>query len=771
LAISQLTHDPGAGKMAALRLDRHRDDQRQTKTEGVTMQARRLTARRVASMMLAPALLATACNDGFDGSPDRHALDTSAAPVQGSLFAAADEAARSAAAELGMKHLFDNEAVYLAGVDAIWTTAVQIDELGMAHTRVMQTQGGVPVWGGEAIVHLTPAGQVAGVTDTLVQNVSVDTNPRLDAERALDLALIHFGDARRLTQEPEVELLVLRRDGNDHLAWRVQLARLDGGGQPSMPVYFIDAHSGDRILSFDNLKTASLSDADKRTHDMNNGTSYSASPIADSSDEVANDAHVHAGHTLDYFLSKHNRDSFDGDGTLVRSYVHYGNDFVNAFWNGSVLTYGDGDGVRSGPLVGLDVIAHEFTHGVTEHSANLIYEGQSGALNEASSDILAAAVEAHVEGINEGTYEVGEDFWLEAPALRFMYNPTQDGKSRDHFSTRYTGFEDNGGVHMNSGIANLYFYMLAEGGQHPNPAHRVAPVTAIGLQPAANIWYRALTQYMTSSTSFSGARTATINAATDLFGATSDQVCQVKNAWAEVGVGASCNAAPPPPPPPTPVLQNGVPVTGLGASTGTMLTFTMDVPAGASNLVFQISGGSGDADMYVRFGAPPTTSTYDCRPYRSGNNESCTFATPSAGTWHVGVRAFSTFSGVTLRGSFSGGGAGWSGSATPNLPLVDNGQACHTLAVAGTGNASDVKLDIAGTHAYRSILRGTLAHNGTTVAAFPTGTFGNGAGSFSFTGRAVAGLGGSASGDWTLCIVDTDAFGDTGTLTSWSVHN
>jgi serine protease len=197
------------------------------------------------------------------------------------------------------------------------------------------------------------------------------------------------------------------------------------------------------------------------------------------------------------------------------------------------------------------------------------------------------------------------------------------------------------------------------------------------------------------------------------------------------------------------------------------------VPAGASDLSFQMSGGTGDADLYVRFGSPPTTSSYDCRPYRNGNSESCPFAAPTAGTWHVGVRAYSAFSGVTLVGSFNGGGGGtgWSGSATPNLALVDNGQACHTLSVTGSGDAADVKLDIAGNHAYRSILRGTLAHNGTTVAAFPTNTFANGSGSFSFTGRAVAGLSGSASGDWTLCIIDTDAFGDTGTLASWSVHN
>jgi subtilisin-like proprotein convertase family protein len=113
----------------------------------------------------------------------------------------------------------------------------------------------------------------------------------------------------------------------------------------------------------------------------------------------------------------------------------------------------------------------------------------------------------------------------------------------------------------------------------------------------------------------------------------------------------------------------------------------------------------------------------------------------------------------------------WSGSATPNLPTIDNGSACTSLTVASTGDASVAKLDVSGRHDFRSILRGTLAHNGTTVAAFPTATFPTGSGTFAFTGRAVTGLSGDASGTWTLCVVDTDAFGDTGVLNSWSVHD
>jgi serine protease len=115
---------------------------------------------------------------------------------------------------------------------------------------------------------------------------------------------------------------------------------------------------------------------------------------------------------------------------------------------------------------------------------------------------------------------------------------------------------------------------------------------------------------------------------------------------------------PPPPPPPGGVLTKGVPVTGLSGSTGDWLHYTLDVPAGSSNLAFTISGGTGDADLYVKFGSQPTTTSYDCRPYKSGNSETCSFAAPSAGTWHVSLRAYTSFSGVSLVGDYAAGGGG-----------------------------------------------------------------------------------------------------------------
>ncbi|MEW4367530.1 pre-peptidase C-terminal domain-containing protein, partial [Aliikangiella maris] len=182
-----------------------------------------------------------------------------------------------------------------------------------------------------------------------------------------------------------------------------------------------------------------------------------------------------------------------------------------------------------------------------------------------------------------------------------------------------------------------------------------AQVPGIGMAKAEKIFYRALTTYMNQNTQFSGARTATANAANDLYGAAEKNA--VETAWCAVGVG-SCPTGNPPPPPPPPggsdQLQNGVAKTGLGASSGQELLFTFEVPSGATDIKFDMSGGTGDADLYVKFGSAPTDSSYDCRPYKSGNAESCT-GSQTGGTYYVRLKAYSTFSGVSIKASYVGG--------------------------------------------------------------------------------------------------------------------
>ncbi|MCP3796041.1 M4 family metallopeptidase [Paenibacillus sp. CH40] len=244
-------------------------------------------------------------------------------------------------------------------------------------------------------------------------------------------------------------------------------------------------------------------------------------------DPAGVDAHAYAAKTYDYYKSKFGRNSIDGRGLQLRSTVHYGSRYNNAFWNGSQMTYGDGDGSTFIAFSGdPDVVGHELTHGVTEYTSNLEYYGESGALNEAFSDIIG-------NDIQRKNWLVGDDIYtpnIAGDALRSMSNPTLYDQP-DHYSDLYTGSSDNGGVHTNSGIINKAYYLLAQGGTF----HGVA-VNGIGRDAAVQIYYSAFTNYLTSSSDFSNARAAVIQAANDLYGANSAQATAAAKSFDAVGV-------------------------------------------------------------------------------------------------------------------------------------------------------------------------------------------------------------------------------------------
>jgi hypothetical protein len=298
--------------------------------------------------------------------------------------------------------------------------------------------------------------------------------------------------------------------------------------------------------------------------------------------------------------------------------VHYDRNYVNAFWNGSVLTYGDGDGVISDALTTLDVVAHELSHGVTEFTAGLIYQNESGALNEATSDIFAAATEA------KQTDATFESIWYVG---RYMNDPKAAGDF-DYYPTRYTGTDDNGGVHWNSGIANLFFHLLSEGGSHPRVGGGPT-VAKIGIENAGKIWFKALDEGMTASTDFSAAREETVAAANALDG-TGAWAQSVNDAWDAVGV-------------PTPPNWQEVHITDnstIGTITeGTYYRTTVTLGE-LERVRFNVLASTGDADLYVRFGSAPTTQTYDCASLSAGSMESCEPAA-QAGEYHVMIHAWS----------------------------------------------------------------------------------------------------------------------------------
>ncbi|MCX2739290.1 M4 family metallopeptidase [Pontibacter anaerobius] len=286
------------------------------------------------------------------------------------------------------------------------------------------------------------------------------------------------------------------------------------------------------------------------TYDCNTGTSYTAAvDFTDgdnnwtsaehnntAKDNAALDAHWAAQKTYDYFQTKHNRNSYDNAGAKIKSYVHYDKSYENAFWNGSVMTYGDG-ATRFDALTSLDVGAHEIGHAVCSYTADLVYSNESGALNEGLSDIWGAAVEYYAAP-SKATWLIGEDIDKQRPSLRSMSNPNAESQPDTYKGTYwYSGTGDNGGVHTNSGVINYWFYILSVGQSGTNDLGVSFNISGIGIDNAAKIAYRMESVYMTSNSTYADARTYAIKSAEDLFGAGSNQVIQTTNAWNAVGVG------------------------------------------------------------------------------------------------------------------------------------------------------------------------------------------------------------------------------------------
>lgn len=524
---------------------------------------------------------------------------------------------------------------------------VEIDGLKTAHTHVRQRIGGVPVWEGEAIVHIAADGSVKGMTDALADNIAINTTPNFGEKEALRFAIGMYEGRAKLTDSPTIGLYIYRGEDRDHLVYRVETPRLDGSRGTSVPVVFVDAHTGERVDGYDNLMTGSgsslysgtvaistsqsganfyMEDTTRRqgTFNMNNtgntstGTGGTQSRYTDADDNwtatnarAGVDAHYGAAKTFDYYQTVHGRNGIDGNygpGTttaisngvsIVASRVHFGSGYNNAFWYQNMMTYGDGDGSTFTPLTTIDICGHEMTHGVTERTANLTYAKESGALNESWSDIMGSMVELYADGgvVSSDTWKIGEEAYTPGTAgdaLRRMDNPNAVGDP-DHYTLRlYQGTctasnaNDQCGVHTNSSISNHAFYLIANGGT--NRVSGVA-VTGIGGTNAAKIFYRALTTYMTASTNFAGARTATLSAATDLFGASSAQYNSVATGWCAVGVG-TCPGGSTPTPTPTPT------------PTGTELLTNGGFETSASPWV-----GSGTGYFYTASGASPHGGT------------------------------------------------------------------------------------------------------------------------------------------------------------------
>ncbi len=456
---------------------------------------------------------------------------------------------------------------------------VVLDRNGGSHVRFDRTWRGLPVVGGDFVVHQGSTGRVLGTGGKDVGTIRMSARPDLTARRAAAVA------ARRVRFEvagSTPELVVLARR-HPRLTYRVNVEGRAANGAPRGTYVFIDAHtgrtaarwpselnetgSGNSLFLGDGVPldttasggTYSMIDPVRGKNETHNGPYASSAPIFSGSDnswgvagsgtsaeDAGVDAHVGIAKTWDYYLSTFGRNGIANDGKGARSFVHDGT-YVNASWSDSCfcMKYGDGDATTYLPLVELDIAGHEMTHGVTSRTARLQYRAESGGLNEATSDIMGTNVEFFAANANDvPDYVIGEEIFRSYnPATNFirrMDQPSRDGASQNCYSSKTRTVD----VHYSSGVANHFFYLLSEGSgaktingiAYNSPTCNGLAVTGIGRDAAQRIWYRALTVYMTSTTNYAGARTATINAATDLYGASSTQVARVKSAWSAVSV-------------------------------------------------------------------------------------------------------------------------------------------------------------------------------------------------------------------------------------------
>ena len=472
-------------------------------------------------------------------------------------------------------------------------TDTVLDRSGASHVRMARTYRGLPVLGGDLVVHRAADGSYAGVSRTLNAPLRMSTTPRLSKATAQARATRPSKATRgisHLKAKGAPRLVVDAIGHRARLAWAVTTGGRHQDGTPSRMTSYVDARTGAVLRREEGIETVDgsgqslysgtvplrltqsgatyqLKDPTRGntyTTDLNNktdsilcqlfgigcqaGTTFTSSTTTFGNGTTSNrasagvDAQYGTNMTWDYYNQVHGRNGIFGNGTGSYNRTHYGTNYVNAFWDGTKMTYGDGDGVSYGPLVSLDVAGHEMSHGVTENTAGLTYSGESGGLNEATSDIFGTMVEFFANNPNDpGDYLIGEEFDLAHHAgLRRMDNPISDGSSPNCWSTNTKNLD----VHYSSGVGNHFFFLLAEGsGAHPingiphsSPTCNGSTITGIGRDAAQKIWFRALTVYMTSGTTYAQARTATLNAATDLYGAGSTNYNTVAAAWSAVSV-------------------------------------------------------------------------------------------------------------------------------------------------------------------------------------------------------------------------------------------
>ncbi len=462
------------------------------------------------------------------------------------------------------------------------------DADGTTHIRYDRTFSGLRVVGGDLIVRRS----ARGATQRVIWNASgkaavASTTPKVTEAAAVGSSKAAAGYTAR---SADGELVVWAGARTPRLAWDVVTEGLRADQTPSRLHTLVDANTGARITSWDEVKNGTgnsmysgqvtlntiqsgslwkLRDTvNNYTTDLNGSTSSTAAGTeftdadnvwgtgSTSSRQTAGvDAEYGAEQTFAYYKNVLGRNGIKNNGAGARSRVHYGNAYNNAFWDGTQMTYGDGAG-NTKPLTSIDVAAHEMSHGVTENTAGLNYSGDAGGLNEATSDIFGTAVEFNANSSADvGDYLIGEKININGNGtpLRYMDKPSKDGASQDCWTTGTKNLDP----HYSSGPLNHWFYLASEGSgsktingvSYNSPTCGGAPaVTGGGRVNIEKVWYRTLSTKLTSSSTYAAARNGAIASAKELFGATSATCAAVEAAMVAISAPAgseTCGGTPP----------------------------------------------------------------------------------------------------------------------------------------------------------------------------------------------------------------------------------
>lgn len=460
----------------------------------------------------------------------------------------------------------------------------ETDQYGFTHYKYRQLVSGVPVEDGVFYVH-TKNGFIISANgeyypDIKLGSTSANISPAGAIKIAKNSIKKNTGKWNDRVVSAPVKVVVSKGNGNFAIAFKT-----DVYSQTPLARKFIyvDAvtgkvikeknrihnadvvgsaatkYSGTQVITADSIGASSytLTDNGRNVHTFDLNNAYFISSAVDftdtdnywnnvnaQQDEVAGDAHWAAESFYDYFSTTFGINSYDNAGSPLNTYVHYGVNYDNAFWDGTSISCGDGNGSNHTPHTALDVIAHEFSHGIIENTANLVGSYESGSLAESYGDIFGTAVEYYAKP-SSANYTFGENISTSSTPYRSLSNPNQYGHPDTYLGTNWaTGPADNGGIHTNNSVQNYWFYLLTNGGSGVNDIGSSYSVTGIGRLKAVSIAYRTLTVYLTTNSQYADARTYSIQAAVDLYGACSAEAVATQDAWYAVGIGTAASNSP-----------------------------------------------------------------------------------------------------------------------------------------------------------------------------------------------------------------------------------